>query len=92
MGLVISLRTGEDFFIADERYVLSAIAGTTVRIERRRDGAAFEITNDELREIEPEVLLQTGDRMTTRAARVRIDAPRSKTILMGPKYRMARKT
>ena len=63
MGLVISLRTGEDFFIADERYVLSAIAGTTVRLERPRDGAAFEITNDEMREIEPEVLVQTGDRI-----------------------------
>lgn len=92
MGLVISLRTGEDFFIADERYVLSGITGTTVRLERPRDGAAFEITNDEMREIEPDVLVQTGDRMTTRAARVRIDAPRSKTILIGPKYRMARKT
>jgi hypothetical protein len=92
MGLVISLRAGEDFFIADERYVLSAITGTTLRIERPRDGAAFDITGDEMREVEPDVLIQTGDRLTTRAARVRIDAPRSKTILIGPKYRMSRKT
>ncbi len=92
MGLVILLRAGEDFFIADERYVMSRIDGTTLRIERPRDGAVFEITNDEMREIEPDVLVQAGDRVTTRAARVLIEAPRSKKILIGPKYRMARKT
>ncbi|MFO1157256.1 MAG: hypothetical protein U1E60_00300 [Reyranellaceae bacterium] len=92
MGLVISLRRGEDFFIADERYVVSEIVGTTLRLERPRDGAAFQITNDAMREVEPQVLIQIGDRLTTKAAQVVINAPRSKTILIGPKYRMSRKT
>lgn len=90
MPLNVTVRLGEDFFVGHTRYFLKEICSDgRARITRSNDGVAFEVSDDQKTEVENDVLLQLGDRMTTKAVRLVIDAPRSKLILLGDKYRAA---
>ncbi len=58
-----------------------------VRVSRARDGAAFEVDDQKKTKVDEGVFLQIGDRMTTKACRLMIDAPRQMLIVTGAKKR-----
>lgn len=88
MGLVLTIRVKEDLYVDHEQFILSQIVSPEkVCIVRTRDGVVFEVTTAQRTQIDNEVEMQVGDRMTTKAARLVVDAPRTKIILPGEKYR-----
>ena len=90
MAVVLTLRAGEDFFVDHDRFTLTRILDDThVQLVREKDQAMFDVSTDEKAEIDEDVLVQLGDRITTKAARIAIDAPRSKMLLTGVKYRIS---
>jgi hypothetical protein len=100
MALVLTLRTGEAFFVAAhkeieparDKFTMSRIVSEDkVTILRHRDKILFEVTIYEKTEIDDDVVAQLGDRITTKAARVAIDAPRSILIVAEDRYRAPKK-
>lgn len=88
MPLVLTVRAGESFYVGDDKFTLSRIVSEdTVQMTRGRDSVIFEVTISENAELDEDVLVQLGDRITTKEARIMIDAPRSKLILSEDKYR-----
>lgn len=88
MALVLTLRAGEDMFVDHDQFTLSRIVDeSNVRFVRERDQAVFDVSTEEKTEIDEDVLVQLGDRITTKSVRIAIDAPRSKMLLTGVKYR-----
>ena len=70
MPLVITLRTGESLYVADSKFTLARIKSEDkVEIRRCTDGVVFAVSTDKKVEVEDEVFVQLGDRMTRRAAR-----------------------
>jgi sRNA-binding carbon storage regulator CsrA len=92
MPLVLTLRAGESLYINDEKFSLTRIVSKDkVRMMRHRDKTLFELTVKEGVEIDDDVIAQLGDRITSKVARIAIDAPRSKLILSEDKYGSPRK-
>ena len=90
MALVLTLRAGEDFFVDHDQFTLARIVDDAhIQLVREKDQAVFEVSTDEKTEVDEDVLVQLGDRITTKAARIAIDAPRSKILLTGVKYRIS---
>lgn len=88
MALVLTLRQGEDFYVDKDQYFLREIVSEgNVRVSRARDGAAFEVDDQKKTKVDEAVFLQIGDRMTTKACRLMIDAPRHMLIVTGAKKR-----
>lgn len=88
MPLVLTLRRDEDFFVDDSRYILVAIVSDKhVRFRRASDSKLFDVVSGEMTELDDDVLVTLGDRMTTKAARVAVEAPRKRLILTGIRYR-----
>jgi hypothetical protein len=67
------------------------VSADKVTILRHRDNILFEVTIFEKTEIDNDVIAQLGDRITTKAARVAIDAPRSILIVAEARYRAPKK-
>lgn len=87
MALVLTMRTGESIYVNNDKFTLTRIASENkVMMLRARDQILFEVTVFEGVEIDDDVVVQLGDRITTKAARISINAPRSKTILTEEKY------
>jgi hypothetical protein len=88
MALVLTLKQGEDFYVDKDQYFLREIVSEgNVRVSRARDGAAFEVDDQKKTKVDEGVFLQIGDRMTTKACRLMIDAPRQMLIVTGAKKR-----
>ena len=92
MALVLTMRTGESIYVNNDQFTLTRIASEDkVMMLRARDQVLFELTVSEKTEIDDDVVVQLGDRITTKAARIAIEAPRSKTILTEDKYQASKK-
>lgn len=88
MALVLSLKAGEDFYVEDVRFLVTEVLpGAGFRIRREGTGRTFEVDADSATEILDDVFVSSGDRNNRAAASVAIDAPRSRRILRGEKYR-----
>jgi hypothetical protein len=88
MPLVLSLRSGQDFYVGDERFVVGAIRGSAnFDVIADRSGRRHEITDARSTEIMNDVFVSAGDRPQTGLARVAIEAPQDILILRGEKYR-----
>ena len=88
MGLVLTIRVKEDLYVDHEQFILRQIVSPEkVCIVRTRDGAVFEVTTAQRTLIDSEVEMQVGGYMTTKVAGLVVDAPRTKIILLGAKYR-----
>lgn len=91
MPLVLSLKRGQDFFVNNERIVVSNVfSETQFQLKRAADGRVFDVIDSAVVEILPDVYVQAGDRPQSALARVSIDAPPDKLILRGDKYRAQR--
>jgi len=92
MPLVLTLRAGESVYVNDEKFSLTRIVSRDkVQMTRHRDNILFELTVGEGVEIDDDVIVQLGDRITMKEARIAIDAPRSKVILSEDKYGSTRR-
>jgi len=88
MGLGLSFRKGEDFYINDERFFVSEIRSPTAFcIVREKDGQAFWLAEGQAAELAPALRVSVGDRGQFHLARVSFDAPREVLITEGDKYR-----
>lgn len=86
--LIISLRENDDFFVEGRRVVVTRVDGPndfTLKVEDT--GKKFRITDEEVQEIMPDVLISAGGYMKFGQVRLVIDAPRSIAILRGDKFR-----
>ena len=93
MPLVLSLRTGDDFFVGDQQVVVGDILGVS-RFEMTvvSSGRRYLVTDEqavELHEI-ANVFISAGDRPQQGVARVAIDAPRAIPVLRGEAARSDR--
>jgi hypothetical protein len=71
MALVLTMRTGESVYVDNDQFTLTRIASENkVMMMRQRDQALFEVTVSEKTEIDDDVVVQLGDRITTKAARI----------------------
>ena len=90
MALVLSLHSGDDFYVADQQVVVGEILGDRkFRVRVASSGRIYTVSDEEsteLREIR-DVFLSAGDRPQLGVARVAIDAPRSIPILRGDSAR-----
>lgn len=88
MPLIIGIELGEDFFVGDERFELTEIKlPNEMVVKRSRDGQQFDISDEEAKEIAPEVYMSSGKPLAARRARCALDAPRSIRIMRGVHYR-----
>ena len=88
MPLVLTLRRDEDFFVDNDRFILVAIVSDKhVRFRRDADSKMFDVISGQSTELDDDVIVSLGDRMTTKAARIAVDAPRERLILTGARYR-----
>jgi hypothetical protein len=88
MPLVMSLKTGDDFYVEDERVIVGAIHGRMhFEVQVEKTGSVFQVTDDEAQELFTDVFVSAGPRPASGIARVAIEAPREITILRGDRYR-----
>ena len=90
MPLVLSLRSGQDFYVGDEQIVVGEILGLSrLTVTVPSTGRTYEISDQEATELRelPNVFLSAGDRPQGGVARVAIEAPREVSILRGDAYR-----
>ena len=88
MALVLSLREGQDFYLDDDRVLVTRVDGLmSFELTVERTGARSSITDAEAAEIMPDVFVSAGDRPQRGLARVAIDAPREVRITRGDKWR-----
>jgi len=91
MGLVLTIRQGEDFFVDNDQFFLEKIISEDeVRIFRPKDGKKITASTKDMTDIQDDVSVQVADRITSKAARLVIEAPRTKLILTGVKFRTPR--
>lgn len=86
MGLTISLKPGEDFYVGDEQFVVMEVyTESHFRVRRTSTGEVFEITPDDRTEVLDEVVLFGARRRSPPRVKVVIDAPRDQRIRPGKK-------
>jgi hypothetical protein len=87
MALVLTIREGSGLYVNDDKFRLTRIASEQkVLLLRERDKISFEVTVFEGTEIDDDVVVQLGDRITTKEARLMITAPRSKILATEENY------
>jgi hypothetical protein len=87
MALVLTIREGSGLYVNDDKFTLSRIVSDEkVHLVRERDKIMFEVTIFENTEIDDDVIIQLGDRITTKVARLMITAPRSKILATEENY------
>lgn len=90
MSLIISLRKGDDFFVNDERVVVSEIVGpNNYTLHVTSTGKKYRITDQEAKEVMPSVFVSSGGFLKWGQVRLVIDAPKDILILRGERYREA---
>lgn len=88
MALVLSLGEAEDFFVANERFVIEQINDdASFLLIREEGGASFEISARAAIEILPDVMASSGGFLSSGVIRIALDAPRRICILRGELYR-----
>ena len=84
MGKVLTLRAGEDFFLDDDRYVVTQIfSAFTAILSRERDGTNFTLSTEKMTELAPRIFARLGTRGQNDLARVDVEAPREVQIVPG---------
>jgi electron transfer flavoprotein alpha subunit len=84
MGKVLTLRSGEAFYLDDDRYVVTQILGpSTAILARPHDGVAFTLSTDKKTDLAPRIAARLGTRGQNDLARVDVDAPKEVRIVPG---------
>ncbi len=83
MPLVLSLKEGDDFYVADRRVVVDRIISMTQVLVRTDAGDIHTIVDDKMTEVFPDVLISVGPGHGINAIRLVIAAPVHMKILRG---------
>jgi sRNA-binding carbon storage regulator CsrA len=86
MPLVLSLRTGDDFFVGDQHVVIGEVLNEgRFEMTVMSSGRHYLVSDEQAVELEEiaDVFISSGDRPQHGVARVAIDAPRSIPVLRG---------
>ena len=90
MALVLTLKTGQDFYVADTQvFVGRVVHERHFYLEVPSSKSSYEVTDQEaveMREV-PDVFFSAGDRSAPNLVRVAIDAPQEIAIMRGDKRR-----
>ena len=81
MALILTLKKGERFYVGENIIEVTAIysdAHFSIKVD---DGAEFDVLDDKMVEVIPEVFVSVGNRHVDDLARVAVEAPRSVPIL-----------
>ena len=88
MPLVLSLKKSQDFYVGDERFVVTAVTSqTTFTLRHDQSGKVFKVTDAKQVEVAPQVWVSAGEKPEAMVARVSIEAPISMLIIRGDKKR-----
>jgi hypothetical protein len=88
VSLVLGLRLGEDVYVEDRAFVLTAIhSATCATIQNMKTKQSYDIDVGQSKEVLPDVFFAMGDRSTTVMSRISIGAPRNMKVLTGTRYR-----
>jgi hypothetical protein len=87
MALVLSLKPKEDFYVGDQRFIVTKLYNRTSFTLVHEGGKQYEITEYEATEVLPDVWVSSGDVYDLGTVRVVIEAPREILILRGEKVR-----
>ncbi len=90
MGLILTLRKGEDFFVGDSRFVVETIFDGRhfILYDPERD-TRYEITEESASEIDDNVLVCAA--VSTTQINISIEAPREMPIVRGSLSRSGRR-
>lgn len=83
MALILSLRTGEDFYVDEHRVRVREVHSNRHFVLETQDDTHWEIVQDRMSEILPQVFVSSGLSKNLDVARVVVDAPREIQILRG---------
>ena len=83
MALILSLRRDEDFYVDDAQVFVNEIHSDQHFVLETPDGTHWEIVQDRMSEILPNVFVSSGISKNSEVARVVLDAPREILILRG---------
>lgn len=87
MSLVLSIRKGEDFFVGDDRFIMTARdANNNVVLHNDTLGDVF-INPDFSVEVQPDVKLTVSLAVEDNVTRVMVTAPRKIAVMLGRRYR-----
>lgn len=85
MALVLSMKRGDGFWVGGKRIELEEIEDEKL-FWLRVDGKRLRITDQEAREVVPDVLVSSGGYYSCGMVRIAITAPRSIEILRDERY------
>ena len=86
MGLTLTRKEGQDFYVGDTRIVVDAVMGRQRFILRLPGDDLVEIVDDRMVELMPNVKVCAGTPRQANQAAVVIDAPRDIPIVRGEKW------
>ncbi len=87
MGLVLSLKRGQDFYVEDTRVVVESIRDDSTFVLRSHGGESVVVTPDFAVELFPEVYVSASQREAPGVAKIVIEAPRRIGVILGDRYR-----
>jgi sRNA-binding carbon storage regulator CsrA len=86
MALVLTIKKGDDFYIGDDRFVVSEVL-SDVAFKIQGLGKEYLITDEKAVEVAPGVMVSAGIHSMRAMAKVAINAPRRIPIYRGDVYR-----
>ena len=89
MALVLTMQTGEDFYVRDQRVTVHKIMSPTKFVLSKADGEQVTITDRRAVELFDKVFVSAGARGQDNQARVSIEADRAIPLVRGVNYRRA---
>lgn len=89
MALVLTLSKGQDFYVGQERFVVTGVYGEQqFGLCRDSTGQMFEVTETRATEIMEDVFVSAGERRPSAGSvRIAIEAPPTMLVLRGERYR-----
>jgi hypothetical protein len=87
MGLVLSLKRGQDFYVRDTRVVVNAVDDDGFTLRRTDGGGLVKVTRDFAVELFPDVRVSASQKIEIGVAKIVIEAPREIGIILGSRYR-----
>lgn len=87
MALVLSLKNGDDFWVAGRKVVVSEVVNANLLELTDDEGKQHRITDTEMTEIMPDVFVSAAGYFKFGAVRIALDAPRTIEIMRGDRYR-----
>ena len=87
MGLVLSLKRGQDFYVRDTRVVVGAVNDDGFTLLIQAGDVRVKVTREFAVELFPEVMVSASQHVDPGVAKIVIEAPRTIGVILGSRYR-----